>query len=186
ALLAGNRVAGLVSREELPDDVKEIDAQHHYVAPGFIDSQIYGGGDYLFSANPTREAMDGIAEALVKSGTTSFLITMATNTTEVVDKALEVMTGYQHPALLGLHLEGPYLNPAKRGAHPAEYIRQPDITEIADLLGKGKGRIRMMTIAPERFDAETIQLLLEHGIVLSAGHSNATLGEAQTGFGRGI
>src|SRR5690606_7868976 len=179
ALLAGNRVAGLVSREELPDDVKEIDAQHHYVAPGFIDSQIYGGGDYLFSANPTREAMDGIAEALVKSGTTSFLITMATNTTEVVDKALEVMTGYQHPALLGLHLEGPYLNPAKRGAHPAEYIRRPEKAEISSLLAKAKGCLRMMTIAPERCDRKTIALLLDGGVLRAAaptpGGSGATM-----------
>ena len=184
--IKGDKVAGLVPAAETPDGAQIIDAKGGYVVPGFVDLQIYGGGGRLFSATPTHEAMDEIARALVKSGTTSFMITMATNTMELVDEALDVLRDYRHTALLGLHLEGPYLNPAKRGAHPAEYIRKPEKSAISSLLNKANGCLRMMTIAPERFDADTISLLLDHGILLSAGHSNATFDEAMTGFANGV
>ncbi|MFC3199653.1 N-acetylglucosamine-6-phosphate deacetylase [Parapedobacter deserti] len=185
-LIKDGRIVDLVRPAEVPGDADVFDAAGCYVAPGFIDLQVYGGGGQLFSADPTAGAMDEIASALVESGTTGFMITMATNSMEVVDKALEVLTFYQHEALLGLHLEGPYLNPSKRGAHPAEYIRNPDKVEIASLLAAAKGCLKMMTIAPERFDAETLTLLLDAGVLLSAGHSNASYDEAMAGFSNGI
>src|SRR5690606_2649493 len=124
----------VVAPDEVPAEAQMVDVSGNYVVPGFIDLQIYGGGGRLFSADPSADSMEAIADALVKSGTTSFMITMATNTMDVVDKACDVLTGYRHPALLGLHLEGPYLNGLRRGAHPAEYIRKPDSAEIAALL----------------------------------------------------
>lgn len=185
-LIAGGKVTGLLPATDIPEDVEIVDAMGNYVVPGFIDLQIYGGGGRLFSASPTKETMDEIARGLVKSGTTSFMITMATNTMEVIDEALTTLRNYHHPALLGLHLEGPYLNPAKRGAHPAEYIRTPKNAEISALLDRGNGCLRMMTIAPERFDEATIALLLDSGVLLSAGHSDATFDEAMDGFSNGI
>ncbi len=185
-LVKGGQVLDLVAPADVPGDAEEVDAMGDHVAPGFIDLQIYGGGGQLFSADPTADAMDTIAHALAKSGTTSFMITMATNGMDVVDKALEILGGYRHPALLGLHLEGPYLNPTKRGAHPAEYIRKPDASEIAALLERAAGCLRMMTIAPERFDEASIRLLLDEGVLLSAGHSDASFEEAMVGFSSGI
>ena len=185
-LIKGNTVVDLLPPAEIPGNAEIVDARGCYVAPGFVDLQIYGGGGQLFSANPSSNTMDEIARALVKSGTTSFMITMATNTMETVDVALKVLSDYRHPALLGLHLEGPYLNPVKRGAHPATYIRMPEKSEIRSLLDRARGCLRMMTIAPERFDAETISLLLDHGVLLSAGHSDASFEEATAGFGNGI
>jgi len=185
-LIAGDRVVGLPLPTEIPDEAEIVDAGGDYVVPGFIDLQVYGGGGRLFAADPTEAVMDEIAQALVKSGTTGFLITLATNTPEVVDRALAELHDYSHPALLGLHLEGPYLNPTKRGAHPAEYIRRPEKAEISSLLAKAKGCLRMMTIAPERFDRETIALLLDGGVLLSAGHSAASFDEAMAGFRNGI
>src|SRR5690606_29430246 len=85
-----------------------------------------------------------------------------------------------------LHLEGPYLNPEKRGAHPANLIRKPEKAEIRSLLLRAGTSLRMMTIAPEQFDDELIDLLLRRGIILSAGHSNATFDEAMHGFRKGI
>lgn len=185
-LITGDKVAGIVSMADVPAEVEIVDALGGYVVPGFIDLQIYGGGTRLFSADPTKAALDEIAQALVESGTTSFMITMATNTMDVVDEALRVLRGYHHPALLGLHLEGPYLNPEKRGAHPGAYIRKPEKSEISALLGRAGASLRMMTIAPELFDDDVIDLLLHQGITLSAGHSNATFDEAVHGFRRGI
>ncbi|MFB2121288.1 N-acetylglucosamine-6-phosphate deacetylase [Parapedobacter sp. 2B3] len=185
-LIKGNQVAGLVPPAEIPSDTEIVDAMGRYVTPGFVDLQIYGGGSRLFSADPTKAALDEIAQALVDSGTTSFMITLATNTAELVDEALRALHDYRHPALLGLHLEGPYLNPEKRGAHPEAYIRKPEKSEIRALLEWAGTSLRMMTIAPERFDDDVIELLLQHGIILSAGHSNASFDEAMHGFRNGI
>ena len=185
-LISGKEVIGLIPAAEIPSSAEIIDARGGYVVPGFVDLQVYGGGSRLFSADPTAAALDEIATALVNSGTTSFMVTIATNTTELVDEALRIMQHYRHPALLGLHLEGPYLNPEKRGAHPASYIRKPEKAEIRSLLERAGKSLRMMTIAPERFDDEVIDLLLDSGIILSAGHSNATFEEATHGFRKGV
>ncbi|MGK6350751.1 N-acetylglucosamine-6-phosphate deacetylase [Parapedobacter sp. DT-150] len=185
-LIEGRRVVDLLAPDELPDGASVVDAMGDYVVPGFIDLQVYGSGGQLFSADPTTASIDKVAAALVQSGTTSFMITVATNSMEVVDRALAVLSNYSHPALLGLHLEGPYLNPARRGAHPAEHIRQPTPSEIAALLAKGRGCLRMMTIAPERFDREMIRFLLDNDVLLSAGHSDASFEEAMAGFDNGI
>ncbi|SFB99532.1 N-acetylglucosamine-6-phosphate deacetylase [Parapedobacter composti] len=185
-MITNGKIAGLIPPDGIPEEAEIFDVGGDVVAPGFIDLQVYGGGGRLFSADPAGDALDEIANALVAGGTTSFMITMATNTMAVVDQSLQVLNGYTHPALLGLHLEGPYLNPNRRGAHPAEYIRQPEQWEIAALLKRAKGRLRMMTIAPERFNGETIRLLLDAGVVLSAGHSDASFSEATAGFSHGI
>lgn len=185
-LIKGSRVVAIVAPDEVPSDAQIVDVRGNYVVPGFIDLQIYGGGNRLFSAEPSAGSMEEIANALVKSGTTGFMITMATNTMDVMDKAFEVLRAYKHPALLGLHLEGPYLNPSRRGAHPVECIRKPDSAEIAALLKRVGNCLRMMTIAPERFAPETIRLLLDNGVLLSAGHSDATFEEATAAFRSGV
>lgn len=185
-LIKGSRVVSVVGFDEVPSGAQIVNVEGNYVVPGFIDLQIYGGGGRLFSADPSADAIAEIAQALAKSGTTSFMITMATNTLDVVDKAFDVLKRYRHPALLGLHLEGPYLNPVRRGAHPAECIRQPDVAEIGALLKRAEGCLRMMTVAPERFDRETIRLLTENGILVSAGHSDASFDEAMAAFDNGV
>jgi len=185
-LIKGTRVLDVVDAYDVPSGAQVVDVGGDYVVPGFIDLQIYGVGGRLFSADPSAPAMEEIASALVKSGTTGFMITMATNTLDVVSDAFEVLKGYRHPALLGLHLEGPYLNPLRRGAHPAEYIRTPVTTELAGLLERADGCLRMMTIAPERFSSDSIRLLHDSGVILSAGHSDATFAEAMSAFKQGV
>ena len=185
-LIKGAKIAGIIRSVDIPAGTKIIDVKGNYVVAGFIDLQIYGGGSHLFSANPTKATLREIAQSLVKKGTTGFLITMATNPPETISTALQELYDFQHPALLGIHLEGPYINPEKRGAHPEIYIRKPERSAIIELLDYAGPNLRMMTIAPERFDDDTIALLLQRGIVLSAGHSNATFNEATHGFQLGI
>ena len=88
--------------------------------------------------------------------------------------------------LLGVHLEGPYINPAKKGAHIEKFIKKATAEEIGLFLQKGKDIFRMMTLAPEQCDRECIDLLIRSGIIVSAGHSNATYEEAIDGFYQGI
>ncbi len=185
-LVEGDRIVAIVDNEDIPAAADLVDCTGQYLAPGLIDLQIYGGGGYLFSEALSEAALTGMADALVRSGTTSFLVTLATNTLEVFEKAITIVKENLHPALLGLHLEGPYLNPVKRGAHPEKLIRTPERKEIEALLKKGKGFIKMMTIAPELFSDDLLQLFSDYGVVLSAGHSNATYAQAEKAFRKGV
>ena len=99
---------------------------------------------------------------------------------------IRVVRENPHPAILGLHIEGPYISPMRRGAHIKEYIKLPESEEVKALIAEGKGVVKMLTLAPEVCSPEIIDLLNENGIVVAAGHSNATFREAVEGFGWGI
>ncbi|WP_341842342.1 N-acetylglucosamine-6-phosphate deacetylase [Chitinophaga caseinilytica] len=185
-LLENGRILGLVSENSIPSDYYIIHHPGMTIVPGLLDLQIYGGGGVLFSDAPSSAALYDMAAGLVKTGTSGFLITLATNRLEVFEAAMDVVRENPHPAVLGLHLEGPYINPVKRGAHIPDCIRKPERREVEALLKRAAGTVKMMTIAPELMDADIIRLLLDHGVVLSAGHSNATFEEGKAGFDAGI
>lgn len=158
------------------------------IVPGFIDLQIYGAGGQLFSANPSVETLSHIENALLKTGTTGFLACIATNTPEVFNACIEAAKAHRTIAknCLGLHLEGPFLNAKKRGAHVAAYVRKATLDEIKELLDFGDGVIKMMTIAPELQDEDVITYLLDHGVIVSLGHSDATFDQATQAYNLGI
>ncbi|MBS1750751.1 MAG: N-acetylglucosamine-6-phosphate deacetylase [Bacteroidetes bacterium] len=159
------------------------------IAPAFIDLQIYGGNGKLFSANLDVPSIQATYEYCLKGGCAQFMITMATNTIEIFLKGMEIVRRYWEQGgkgLLGLHLEGPYINPAKKGAHLADCIKRPTITEVKMLLDQGRDVLKMMTLAPEVCDTEIIELLMQNGIIVSAGHTNATYVEAKNKFAIGI
>jgi len=185
-LISGGRITGFSDPSLLPPDATAIDCRGFLVAPGHIDLQIAGGGGYLFSANTSPEALEAITEAILSSGTTGFLLTLPTNTDAVLSSAFKTIRENPHPAVMGLHLEGPYLSIAKRGAHVKELIRRPVISELTTLLKEADGIIKMMTVAPEVCTPEIISILRDHGVTVAAGHSNATFREATEGFMRGI
>ncbi|GEP94954.1 N-acetylglucosamine-6-phosphate deacetylase [Chitinophaga cymbidii] len=185
-LIEDGIIKGWTPAVSIPEEARIIDQQGCNISPGLLDLQIYGGGGLLFADDPSAVALNTIADGLVRTGTTGFLITLATNSLEVFEKAIDVVRDNPHPAVLGLHLEGPYINPVKRGAHITQYIKKPERKEVEVLLQRAKGVIKMMTVAPEMCDPEIIRLLLDHGVVVSAGHSNATFEEAAKGFALGI
>jgi N-acetylglucosamine-6-phosphate deacetylase len=158
------------------------------VVPGFIDLQIYGAGDRLFSADPTVESLTIMEDDLLKKGTTGFLACMATNSPEVFNECIKAAKAHRSAAknCLGLHLEGPFLNPKRLGAHLPAFVRKASLDEIKKLIDFGDGVIKMMTIAPELQDEEVIQYLLDNGVVVSLGHSNATFDEATAAYNKGI
>lgn len=185
-LLENGIVKGWTDEQDIPSDFHIINQNGRRIAPGLLDLQIYGGGGLLFSDDPSSAALKTISDALRKSGTTGFLLTLATNEMSVFEKAIDTVRDHPHPALLGLHLEGPYLNPVKRGAHIAACIKKPELKEVKALLDRAQGAIKMMTLAPEMCDPAVIDLLLANNVIVSAGHSNATFAEATAGFTRGI
>lgn len=170
-------------------EINEATGTGEYLAvPGFIDLQIYGAGDRLFSAHPSVESLQIMENDLLRKGTTGFLACMATNTPEVFNNCIQAAKEHRKYAknCLGLHLEGPFLNPKRLGAHVPEYVRKASLDEIKALLDFGDGVIKMMTIAPELQDDEVIQYLLDHDVVVSLGHSNATFEEATAAYNKGI
>ena len=188
-LIDKGQVVGIVPEAEIPSDVKVENLEGNWLAPAFIDLQIYGGNGKLFSQETTVECLSATYDYCRSGGAGYFFITLATNTLEKFLEAIEVVRDYWKKGgkgLLGLHLEGPYLNPVKRGAHLAELIKKPTRDEVASLLKAGEGIIKMITIAPECCDPAIISLLREQGILVSAGHSNATYAEARSAFNSGI
>lgn len=185
-IIEDNRITAIEDSSAVAGDVTRIDCKGYLVTAGLIDLQIAGGGGFLFSGTPTPEALAAITGSIVSTGTTGFLLALPTNTTEVYNEAFRVVRDNPHPALLGLHLEGPYISLAKRGAHAKELIRTPTEQSVNELFSGAAGTIRMMTVAPEVCTAEIISLLKQNGVTVAAGHSNASFMEASRGFDMGI
>lgn len=180
------KIRDITDNGSIPEGATIIDCKDCIISSGLIDLQIYGGGGYLFSNSPTAPALESMINGLLVTGTTGFFVTLATNSLDIFRQAIKVVKANPHPALLGLHFEGPYINPVKRGAHIIEYIKRPEKKEVEELLNEADGVLKMMTLAPEMCDPEIIQLLKDKGVIISAGHSNATFEEAQAGFQNGI
>ncbi len=188
ALIDGNTIKK-VSTHITEKDASQVDLEAGSLIPAFIDLQLYGGNGKLFGEHPSVEALTATYEYCLHGGATRFMATVATNAPAVMDAAIEAVRSYQEqelPGLLGLHLEGPFINPVKRGAHIEKFIHSPTIDEVEQLLSKGKGIIKMMTLAPEECSEEVIKYLLEEDVIVSAGHTNATYQEAVRGFEYGI
>lgn len=190
AVLTDNDViVGITAANAIPSQYMTVDLQGFTMAPAFIDMQIYGGNGKLFSQELSVESLKATYEYCLLGGCAHFMITMATNTIEKFLKGFEVVRAYREQGgkgLLGLHLEGPYINPIKRGAHLENCVKKPTLNEVRMLLQKGEGAFKMMTLAPEQCGDDVIQLLLDHHIILSAGHTNATYQQALDGFKKGI
>jgi N-acetylglucosamine-6-phosphate deacetylase len=159
------------------------------IAPAFIDLQIYGAQGRLLSVYPEADSLYKLNDYSRSGGAANCLPTVATNSYPVFHQAIDAIKDYWNKGgegILGIHLEGPWINPVKRGAHIDSYIHTPSLQQAKDLLAYGKGIIKMMTLAPEQCSDEVIDLILADNIVISAGHSNATYKEAKESFAKGV
>ncbi|HEY1024153.1 MAG TPA: N-acetylglucosamine-6-phosphate deacetylase [Sphingobacteriaceae bacterium] len=181
-LVSGNKIVDVIAEDLIPMDARRRDLGGHYLAPGLIDLQIYGSGGLLFGGKPTVQALERMEDDLIAQGTTGFMATVATNSDEVVEQAIESAKAFRPRSkgvFLGLHLEGPFLNAARKGAHPEQFIKKAVLAEVKNWVRKAEGELKMITIAPELQDSEVLQYLDEQGIIMSCGHSNATYAEAK-------
>lgn len=186
---------GLIERicplADVPANVEQRSVNGAILAPGFIDVQLNGCGGVQF--NDTQEAvsvetLEIMQKANEKSGCTNFLPTLITAGDDLMKQGVHVMREYlaKHPnQALGLHLEGPWLNIVKKGTHNPSFVRKPD-AELVQFLCDNADVITKVTLAPEMVAPEVITALVNAGIVVSAGHSNATAKEARIGFRAGI
>jgi N-acetylglucosamine-6-phosphate deacetylase len=188
--------AALIGRELVPGDVEVVDGRiarfgvassngRGIASPGFVDLQVngFGGVDLLGAdADGFRRAGD----ALLETGVTAYLPTFITAPEEQLRTALAaVPLDAPGPRILGIHLEGPFLSPVRLGTHPPDFRRDPDVELLTRLVDSGP--VRLVTLAPELPGAEAlVRLLLERGITISCGHSDATSEEASAAFDRGV
>jgi len=181
----------IVSIEEnaMTEGFDLVDAGGLNIAPAFIDLQIYGGSGQMFSFLPTVASLEGIYAECKTGGTHWFQATVATNSLDIMLQAFDAAKAYKaqnKPGLLGIHLEGPYINAAKKGAHQEKYIRIPKVNEVEQLMKEGEGVFTMMTLAPETCNPKIISMLREAGVIISAGHSAASYETAKQSFVKGI
>jgi len=182
-LVTGEAITSIVDEHAIPADGNKIDLNGAFLAPGLIDLQIYGSGGKLLSIDIEPAALLQTENDLVKQGTTGFFATISTNTDRVIEQTIEVARDYRQNCrgnFLGLHLEGPFINPLRNGAHNREYIKKASLPLVQKWMEMADGVIKMMTIAPELQDQEVIDYLHDHGVVLSSGHSNATYAEGKS------
>jgi N-acetylglucosamine-6-phosphate deacetylase len=181
-------IVGVVPQSELPLglEVRRLPSKV-WLAPGFIDLQVNGGGDVLFNNSPTPEAIRAIARAHRKFGTTALLPTFITDTSEKMTAAFAAAESLaeSESSILGIHLEGPFLSWEKAGVHDASLMRQPGTPDLEMLCGARKGAL-LVTLAPERVSEGFIAQLVQSGVRVSLGHSMATYEETLAAMAEGL
>jgi N-acetylglucosamine-6-phosphate deacetylase len=187
-VIEGARIVELTPRRDLPASMP-VDHMPSgaWLAPGFIDVQVNGGGDVLFNNDPSPETITTIASAHRKFGTTALLPTFITDRPDKMAAAIAAvqrMVGI-HPGILGIHLEGPFLSPSRAGVHDPASIRRPDMSDVATLTGLRNG-VTLVTLAPEEVPDGFVAALVAAGARVSLGHSMATYEETRTAIAEGL
>jgi len=185
----GPRIESLPEIDKVPKNLDVYDLKGDSIAPGFIDIQANGGGGKLFTDEPTGDCVFAMHEAHKHFGTTNFLPTLISTSYEKMIQAIDTIKSLMTDGkfgVLGLHLEGPYINEGKGGAHDKRHIRRISNEEIDSLLKRGKDTIKIFTIAPEVVEESYIKRMKDHGIIVAIGHTNATYEQAVQSFRSGV
>jgi len=159
------------------------------VVPALIDLQIYGAGGKLLSEFPEASTIQLIYEYCVAGGAAYFQPTIASQSNDIIMAAIKAVKDYKSgggKGCMGLHIEGPWINPIKKGAHNEAVIHSPNLDEVRAILDYGAADIGMITVAPEVCSKEIMDLIQSKGIVVSAGHTNADYSTAMSFFDNGI
>lgn len=187
-IIEGDIVKDIVEISKIPKELEAIDLKGLSIAPGFIDAQVNGGGGCLFNENPTEECISAIYEAHKRFGTTSFLPTIFTVPNEKMLQAIDVVKSCieNHKyGVVGLHMEGPYINEKKAGVHDKRFIQQISDEGLA-IFTKNEGVIKLWTLAPELVEESHVKELKKRNILVSAGHTNATYEQTVQSFKWGV
>jgi N-acetylglucosamine-6-phosphate deacetylase len=164
------------------------DLQGRLLLPGFIDIQVNGGGGVLFNDAPSVDSIRAIGRAHRRFGTTGFLPTLISADLDIVARAIAAVRGAIDagvPGVLGIHIEGPFLNAERKGVHDPAKLRELDPSALGLLTSLRSGRT-LVTLAPEVTTPQLIERLVAAGVVVSAGHTNATYAEIHTALAHGL
>jgi N-acetylglucosamine-6-phosphate deacetylase len=201
-ILAGERIvsgqtvlisAGRIEDVVLSDDPRcrdavKVDLQGQILLPGFIDVQVNGGGGVLFNDDPSLESIRAIGSAHRRFGTTGFLPTLISDDLDTIGQAIaaaQASLDAHLPGALGIHIEGPFLNWARRGVHDPKHLRRLD-NAVISLLCSLRGGRTVLTLAPEMTTTDMIAQLSASGILISAGHSDANFAQTSAAIAHGV
>jgi len=188
-LLSGARIEALVGPEDSRcRDAVIVDLGGQLLLPGFIDVQVNGGGGVLFNDEPSAESIRAIGAAHRRFGTTGFLPTLISDDLDTIVRAIAaVQTALDAgmPGVLGVHIEGPFLNSARRGVHDSKHLRLLD-SGLVTLLSRLRAGRTILTLAPEMTTPDIIAKLAAAGILVSAGHSEASYAETTAAIAHGL
>ena len=188
-LLDGERILDVVAESDPRcQSAERRDLGGKLLLPGFIDSQVNGGGGVLFNDAPSVDAIRAIGAAHRRFGTTGFLPTLISDDLDVVARAIAAVQGALEagvPGVLGIHIEGPFLNVARKGVHDPAKLRELEPSAVGLLTSLQGGRT-LVTLAPEMTTPEIIAALVKAGVVVSAGHTNATYAEISVALRHGL
>jgi len=187
-VIDGERIAAVSDRSRLPAamTVREL-PEGAWLAPGFIDIQVNGGGDVLFNDQPTPDGVRAIVAAHRRLGTTSLLPTLISDTPQKMAAALAAVEALVtvEPGVLGIHLEGPFLSPHKAGVHEPRMFRQPTPDDLAAITAP-RGGATLVTLAPEEVPDIFIAKLKAAGTRIALGHSMATYAQTRSAMAQGL
>lgn len=181
-------IHSIVKETAIPKGATVISLPGGLLSAGFVDAQVNGGGGVLLNNAPTPEGIATIAAAHRKFGTTSLMPTLISDTDEVTGEAIEaaVVAVAEVPGVLGLHLEGPHLAQSRKGAHLAEMLRPLEARDVDRLIeARERVGVLLVTVAPEMAAPELIRRLVEAGVIVSLGHSDADYDTARRAIAAG-
>lgn len=180
-LVDAGRVVDIGTRPETARAVSGV------ITPGFVDLQVNGGGGVMLNNTPTVEGIATILQAHRRFGTTSLMPTVITDHPAVLARAADAAIAAKDlPGMIGLHIEGPHISPARRGTHAERFIRPMDAETIAIVTGLRRAGLRVMiTLAPEAVQLDQIKTLVDLGAIVSLGHTDATATQMQVAMQAG-
>jgi N-acetylglucosamine-6-phosphate deacetylase len=188
-LLRGERIEALVDpKDSRCREAAVVDLEGQLLLPGFIDVQVNGGGGVLFNDDPSLESIRAIGAAHRRFGTTGFLPTLISDDLDAIGRAIAAVQSALDdgmPGVLGIHIEGPFLNSARRGVHDSKHLRLLD-TSLVSLLTRLRGGATVLTLAPEMTTPDVIARLASGGVLVSAGHSDANYAETTAAIAQGL
>ncbi|WP_406393189.1 N-acetylglucosamine-6-phosphate deacetylase [Streptomyces sp. NBC_00887] len=169
-IVEGTRIAG-----SMPEGARTVDLSGHWVVPGFVDMHNHGGGGASFATGTAEDALTG-ARTHREHGTTTVVASTVTGDMDFLARQAGMLSELvEQGELAGIHFEGPFIAPCRKGAHSEELLRDPDPAEVRKLLDAARGTAKMVTLATELPGGiESVRLLAEHGVIAAIGHTDAT------------
>ncbi|MER5444736.1 N-acetylglucosamine-6-phosphate deacetylase [Streptomyces sp. NPDC002764] len=169
-IVDGTRIVGAA-----PDDADVVDVTGHWLVPGFVDIHNHGGGGASFTSGTVEDVLHGIHTHRLHGTTTLVASTVTGDMDFLAQRAGLLSELAEQGDIAGIHFEGPFISPCRKGAHSEELLRDPDPAEVRKLIDAARGRARMVTLATELPGGiDSVRLLVEHGVIAAVGHTDAT------------
>ncbi|MEV3997329.1 N-acetylglucosamine-6-phosphate deacetylase [Streptomyces halstedii] len=169
-IVEGTRIAG-----STPDGARTVDLPGHWVVPGFVDMHNHGGGGASFATGTAKDVLTGVRTHRAHGSTTVVASTVTGDLDFLARQAGMLSELVEQGELAGIHFEGPFISPCRKGAHSEALLRDPDPAEVRKLVDAARGTAKMVTLATELPGGiESVRLLAEHGVIAAVGHTDAT------------